>query len=331
MELLSNLVKNLINSINVLSSSWGNLISVALNAYENNTLPVEKVMYVDKVNGLDTNAGTTEEPFRTIAKAINVGKDYKSVKVILQNDYLVSTDEDFQKHPNVTLQINDYQLQFRRKILDTVANGGTMTQADVDEFGAGVGLYHFYNVSGLKILCNNSNIVIPVVKPDLARPGLYNNYIVNINRTAICGVKQEERLCNDSKFCSLVASVNTPVSGDYTCGVHFMDIDTMDYDVVVNYDMYDNYYTNTYLYGEDNAENSKYADNPYNTSLSSRKISANGCKFIYMCEISVGVYILTETPAPYEIIMNLGCFGDYYGFSLITPPIQNLESIPAQL
>jgi hypothetical protein len=149
-----------------LPTTWQNIINGHIATYNNNQAKHEITCYVDKINGLDdgTNDGTENSPYRTISKAVELNFRTRTIIIKLKSDYLVSTKENLLRHSSIVVDLQGHQLQFRRRLFDTIANGGTMTEEEAAKYGTGWGVYYFYNVAGLKIICTGSNIILPVVK-----------------------------------------------------------------------------------------------------------------------------------------------------------------------
>jgi hypothetical protein len=292
-------------------------------------------VYVDKVNGDDVdNSGSIDSPYRTITRAIFTNIRHRTIKIILKNDYLVSSIENFHSHPNVILDLNKHQLQFRRMILDTVANGGTMSQADVNKYGASVGMYHFSNISGLKVLCTGSCIVIPIcylVTPPTTTfvpyPELDDTFIPNFayNNTAFQATGQKNRQPNDSGIIYFYADDSDPATSKIGGRIYIVDTSMQ----IALVDHPENRYS--IVYGE-KPNGMVVAD-----ATDRRYISTHGCLYKYMIHEYIGNNYIEDTvveetnPNKEYIIDNTV---DVYSFSngianirdSTFPAIENLDS-----
>lgn len=71
-----------------------NLQSILTNAANSNTY----TYYVDQTNGDDTNAGTSDSPFKSLDKAISVLKPYSINNIIIEGDYTLSDTSNNYKY-----------------------------------------------------------------------------------------------------------------------------------------------------------------------------------------------------------------------------------------
>jgi hypothetical protein len=135
---------------------WMNAINYFTTTFNSLMVNDNVTYYIDKINGSDSDTcvGSEDHPFKTISKAIQRSKKARTINLIMKNHYLVTENEDFQNHTNVSIDLNRFQLQFKKRILPDITDPMALN-------GAGTGMYNFRNISGLNILCTGSAIVIP--------------------------------------------------------------------------------------------------------------------------------------------------------------------------
>jgi hypothetical protein len=307
---VTNKVYNYFMSI---TTKWADAISQVVTMISTQILLDSITLYVDKVNGSDSEicVGSEEYPLRTISKAIDRGKRARTINIILKNNYLVSFDEDFRNHPNVIIDLQGYQLQFRKKILRLKEFGGNIislptwnaSNNDVTNLGLGTGMYGFDNVSGLRINCTGSNIILPycyfgdeinllpnfigdVYVGKMIREGLYNSI------TAIRIGLLQDMSSENSHMCYFYADETNPAQNKPGCRVLVVDdgMQPSTYGVTLLLS-----YKPAFLYSHMNYGNTTYLD--YKTL----KFNSKGCIYNKTLENNITTYV---TEPSYTITVN---------------------------
>jgi hypothetical protein len=167
-------------------AQWNADVAAAVNSFNSQAEGDRVTYYVNKSTGNDNNVGSSASPFRTIERAVYMGRRVRNIQVNLLSNYLVSKNENMRQHPGVCINLQGHQLQFRRMKIDVAdQNPHYVVAADVAaRDGVGYGLFRLYNVGGLKINSNGSNIIVPRCYATNAGTGNYA-WNIRVNSQAI--------------------------------------------------------------------------------------------------------------------------------------------------